>query len=80
VVLRAAIGGARDEVLAGRDAPETVAKLPGLIALEARIAAVREWPLDPSNVARVWLYLALGLGSWLGAATVERLIDWLLVG
>jgi len=54
------------------------AELPGLLALETRIAAVREWPLDASTLLRVGLYVTLGIGSWLGAAAVERLLDRVL--
>ena len=49
-----------------------------MLALETRIAAVREWPLDASSLLRVGLYVMLGIGSWLGAAAVERLLDRVL--
>ncbi len=48
--------------------------LPGVLAYEARIEAVREWPLDVSTLARFLLYLAIPLGSWVGGAFVERLL------
>ncbi len=49
-----------------------------LVAWEARILAVREWPLDASTFTRFVLYLLLPLGSWAGGALVERGIDALL--
>ncbi len=53
-------------------------RLDELVAWEARIESVREWPLDVSSFRRFGLYLLLPLGSWAGAALVERLIDALL--
>ncbi len=60
------------------EAGPLVAGLPGLLALEARIAAVRDWPLDASSLSRFAFYVILGLGSWVGAALVERLFDRVL--
>jgi len=54
------------------------APLDELVAWEARIEAVREWPLDASTFQRFALYLLLPLGSWAGGALVERAIDALL--
>ncbi len=55
-----------------------VARLDELVAWEARIQSVREWPLDSSTFRRFGLYLLLPLGSWAGGALVERGIDALL--
>jgi len=52
--------------------------LADLIAYRGLVEAVPEWPLDPGLRARLLLYLALPLGSWLGGALVERVIDALL--
>lgn len=49
-------------------------RIPGLLAYEARIAAVREWPLDVSTFVRFVLLLILAVGSWLGGAIVELLL------
>lgn len=46
-----------------------------LIEYRRLVDAVPEWPLDPGLRARLLLYVALPLGSWLGGALVERLID-----
>lgn len=50
-------------------------RLAALLALEARIEHVREWPLDLPTVMRFGVYLALPLGSWLGGAFVERILN-----
>ena len=39
---------------------------------------MREWPFDASALLRFGLYTAVGVGSWLGAALVERLLDTVL--
>jgi len=49
--------------------------LADLVAYEARIASIATWPFDLSTLVRFALYVALGLGSWLGAALVERFVD-----
>lgn len=74
--LRRSLEAARAAALAGgAEADRATARLPGLLALEARLDAVREWPFDLSSLLRFGLYAVLGLGSWLGAAFVERLLD-----
>lgn len=50
-------------------------KLSTLLALEARIQSVREWPFDASSLSRVAFYITLGLSSWIGAALVEKFLD-----
>lgn len=55
--------------------------LPGLadwIAYRGLIESVREWPVDAPTLRRFALYLAIPLGSWLGGALVERMVDTLL--
>ncbi len=74
--LRVQIDDQRHAVLEGQPDAAELARLPGLLALESRLEAVREWPFDTSSLARFGLYLLIGLGSWIGAAMVERLIDW----
>lgn len=62
---------------AGSDAA-AASQLPALVAAEARVASVREWPFDASTVARFALYVSVGVGSWLGGALVERLLGTVL--
>jgi len=74
--LRSRINQDREAVLAGSPTADAATRrLPGLLALEARLEAVREWPFDVPSLLRFGLYLLLGLGSWLGAAGVERMLD-----
>ena len=79
---RAKLAELRDAIRAGERRALTenqeADNLPGLLALEARIAAVREWPFDTPSLVRFFLYVALGLGSWIGGASVERLLDHLM--
>lgn len=72
--LRADVSSAR-EVFAFDKSAGATSHLAVLLALEARVESVREWPLDLSTVVRFAFYLALPLGSWLGGALVERGLD-----
>jgi hypothetical protein len=74
--LRVAIVATQAALLDGKD--EGALRLPALIALEGRLSAVREWPFDAPSLLRFVFYLALGVGSWIGAAGVERLLDRVL--
>jgi hypothetical protein len=38
------------------------------------LQSLHTWPIDVSTLLRFGLYLVVGLGSWLGAAFVERLV------
>jgi hypothetical protein len=51
------------------------ARLASLIAYRGLIEEVREWPYDVSTLLRFVLVVSLALGSWLGGAIVERLLD-----
>lgn len=52
--------------------------LADLVAMEKRLADVAEWPVTLSGASWLVVYMFIGLGSWLGAAMVERLLDqWL---
>jgi hypothetical protein len=73
--VRDAIRRAREELLGAVGDSAAAARLPGLLAYEHRIASVREWPLDPPQIARFGLMIAVGLGSWLGGALVGHLVD-----
>lgn len=45
------------------------------LALEQRVNEISEWPFDTGSYGRVALYLFLGVGSWVGAALVEQMLD-----
>jgi hypothetical protein len=81
VRVRAAIERASQALLAaepgrasapGPAAGETLA---ALVAYEARLEAVREWPFDAPLLRRFGLLLLVPLGSWIGGAMVERVLD-----
>jgi len=73
--VRAAIRVARDRVLA-RDAGELGGgRLGDLVAYEARVDAASEWPIETSTLLRFAFYLALGLGSWVGAGLVQHFVE-----
>ncbi len=59
----------------GRDSSP---RLANLVSYYQLIDAASEWPIDATNLVRLALYLVLGMGSWLGAALVERLLDGIL--
>ena len=48
--------------------------LPELVSWEQRLQQARVWPYDMTVYLRVFLYAAIGLSSWVGAALVERFI------
>jgi hypothetical protein len=68
------------EALAGSSiaARAAGASVADLLAWRAFVDDVREWPFDTPSRVRFALYLAIPLGSWLGGAFVERLLDALL--
>jgi len=59
---------------AGPDGPATHA-LADVLTLRSHLEAVREWPFDTSVLVRLAIYLVIPLGSWAGAALVERMVD-----
>jgi hypothetical protein len=71
--LRQHIQRARDQLLT--QASETDGELLALLAMESRIERVEEWPFGSGSLFRVGFYLLLGLGSWVGAALVERMLE-----
>lgn len=62
----------------GSNEPESESRLATLLALKQHVEATREWPFDLGTLGRFLIYAAIGVGSWLGAAAVERLLDLLL--
>jgi hypothetical protein len=68
----------RRDALANGDAPADAGTLDELVAYHGLVGDVRAWPFDLPTLVRLALYLAIPLGSWLGGALVERLLDlWL---
>jgi hypothetical protein len=75
--LDAEIRRERDALLRGAGAAESP-RLANLSAYRSLVADVRELPYDATSLLRFALYLAVGLGSWLGGALVERILDRVL--
>lgn len=74
-VLRATLRSEREAMLELRTRGGVAdPHLANLLAYEARIAEVNTWPFDFSTLLRFGLYLVVGIGSWLGAALVERML------
>ena len=65
---------------ASRDAgaDQRAGRLADVLAYRDHVEAVREWPFDTAAWLRFGLYLLIPVGSWLGGALVERVIDALL--
>jgi len=72
--VRVEIRDATERLMERRDGSAD-GRLSALLDLEIRLERVREWPYDASSWRSIGLYLLLGLGSWIGAAAVERLLD-----
>ena len=49
--------------------------LADLLAYRSRVEEIREWSLGRPTFARFALYLLIPVGSWLGGAFVERIVD-----
>jgi hypothetical protein len=74
--LRAEIARASGALRRGDD--REAARLPALLGWEARVAGLPEWPFDASTVRRFLLFLLVPLGSWLGGALAEHVLErWL---
>ena len=73
--IRDAIRTDQRALLEGRaEAPEAATRLPALFAAEARIISVGVLAFDASTLLRFALFVALGVGSWVGGALIERLL------
>jgi len=72
--VRAEIREAKEQVIDRRDGG-ACPRLSALLDMEIRLERVPVWPYDASSWLKLGLYMLLGLGSWLGAAAVERLLN-----
>lgn len=73
--VRGALRDARERALAQPDDDPRGGRVADLVAWEQRVAAAGEWPFGATTVLRFGLYLAIGMGSWIGAALVERVLE-----
>ena len=78
--LAASIREAEEPVLAARpgEAASPAAHLHALLALRGQIVQAPDWPWDVPTLLRFGFYVAIGVGSWLGGALVERVVDAVL--
>lgn len=74
-LLRAEIRKHRSELLGHGVATQDGGRLAALIAYHDLVERAREWPFDTPVILRLALFVILGLGSWLGGALVEKLLD-----
>jgi len=74
--LREQIRAARAETDTAVDSP----RLANLVGYYQLIDSASEWPIDAANLLKFIGYLLLGLGSWLGGAVVERILDSVIRG
>jgi hypothetical protein len=73
--IRRELRGEREAMLRVREAGQTVdAGLANLVAYRSLVESTREWPFDLPALARFALFAAIGAGSWVGGALVERLL------
>lgn len=70
--VRNEIGQLRDEAVHD---PSAATRLQGLLAYEARIQAVHEWPFDQTTMVRVAAYVLIPAIPWFGEAFVSDLIQ-----
>jgi hypothetical protein len=77
--VRAAIARARRAAIdENAAAGPNATRLGDLLAFEARIAGVGEWPFDLGTLVRFAFFLALPFGSWVAGALEERLVSRVL--
>jgi hypothetical protein len=80
---RAEIGRLNDalreerERLLGAD-PAQAGRVADLVAWRGLVEGVAEWPVTLPTLLRSGLFVLIGIGSWLGGALVERLLEALL--
>lgn len=66
---------ARDDTLSDASAH---GRLSDLLAYRNQVEATAEWPFDSSTLLRFGLYLLIPIGSMVGGALVERVVNWVL--
>ena len=74
--VRVRIRNARDALLSADAAGAGAAgELPALLAYEKRIEEVRPWAIDAFQILRFATLVILGVGSWLGGAVMDHVVD-----
>lgn len=70
------VRAARDAMMRGEEAAS--GRLADLLAYAHHLEDVREWPFDNRTLSRFVLYMLIPIGSWLGGALVERVVERVL--
>ena len=73
--VRVEIAQARAALFDPRGNGAEIARMPALLAWEARVEQLSVWPFDAPTLVRFALFLLVPLGSWLGGALVDRAVD-----
>jgi hypothetical protein len=68
---------ARDDTLT-HDSSSVAGRLGDLLAYKTQVESTQEWPFDSSTLFRFGLYLLIPIGSMVGGALVERVVDLVL--
>jgi hypothetical protein len=68
---------ARDDTLT-HDTSSPPGRLGDLLAYKTQVESTQEWPFDSSTLFRFGLYLLIPIGSMVGGALVERVVDLVL--
>ncbi len=56
----------------------TQGRLTDLLTYQDRVESTPEWPFDSSTLLRFGIYLLIPVGSMVGGALVERIVDMVL--
>ncbi len=68
---------ARDHTLT-HDTSSSGGRLGDLLAYKTQVESTQEWPFDSSMLFRFGLYLLIPIGSMVGGALVEHVVDLVL--
>jgi hypothetical protein len=71
-----ALGQERESLLAGH--PAQGGRVADLVAWRGLLEGVAEWPVTLPTLLRSGLFVLIGIGSWLGGALVDRILEALL--
>ena len=65
----------RDAIRSAQGGDPYPERLPAMLAWEARIAGVNPWPFDVGSALRIGALGLLAIGSWVGGALIERMVE-----
>lgn len=71
-----ALARERESLLAGH--PAQGGRVADLVAWRGLLEGVAEWPVTLPTLLRSGLFVLIGIGSWLGGALVERILEAIL--